>query len=60
MDQRSKEDQQETRKEETLKLSNEDHSNPEEELDELGNMRKKNELLKEQLQKHKKEVIKKE
>lgn len=53
VDQSSKEDQQEPRKEATPNPSNEDQSNPKEELDELRKMRRENEPLKEQLQKHK-------
>lgn len=54
VDQRNKEDHQETRKEETLNPSNEDQSNPKEDLDEIAKMRNENEMLKEQLQNHKK------
>lgn len=59
-DQRGKEDQQETRKEATPNPSNEDQSNHKEELDGLEKMKRENELLKEQLQKHKEKVLEKE
>ena len=58
--QRSRKDQHEARKEATPNPSNEDQSNPEEELDELEKMKRENELLKEKLQKHKEEALEKE